>query len=360
MGVGDITDGVRKIIHIDMDYFYAQVEEREDPSLNGKPIAVGGNSDRRGVLCTSNYIAREYGVRSAMSTKIALSRCSNLIVIKPNFSLYKEISENIRSIFKEYTDLIEPLSLDEAYLDVTENPQHGNSATLIAQDIRQKIWDKERLTASAGIAPNKFLAKVASDWKKPNGQFTIAPRQVEQFILQLNVKKISGVGPVMTQKLNDMQIYTCADLQRFTIDDCIKHFGKMGIALYERARGIDHKPVVSNRIRKSLSVEETYARDLPDLAACLAELPVLLEKLEERLARSQHKSIHKLFVKVKFSDFSQTTVEHIDTIIDLQKYQPLMKEAFLRGSKAVRLLGVGVRFKDPTEDDFEQLSLLDE
>lgn len=354
-----MTEKNRKIIHIDMDYFYAQVEEREHPDLKGKPIAVGGFSNRRGVLCTSNYIARQFGVRSAMPTHKALARCPNLVVLKPNFSLYKSVSQSIQSIFKEFTDIIEPLSLDEAYLDVSDNNDFNNSATFIAREIRHRIWHKEQLTASAGIAPNKFLAKVASDWKKPNGQFTVAPQDIPSFILSLEVKKIWGVGPIMAKKLNDMNIYTCADLQSLTLDECMQQFGKMGVALYERSRGIDDKPVVNNRIRKSLSVEETFAYDLPNLESCLNEIPDLFVKLQERLNHSKERNVYKLFVKIKFSDFTQTTVEHIDNRVSLEHYEPLLKEAFLRQNKPVRLLGLGVRFENPSViQDFEQLPLL--
>lgn len=342
-----------------MDYFYAQVEEREDPSLQGKPVGVGGFSNRRGVLCTSNYIARQYGVRAALPTQMALQKCPELIIVPPNFDLYKEISQNIKAIFSEYTHLIEPLSLDEAYLDVSKNPNYHNSATLLAQDIRRKIWQQEKLTASAGIAPNKFLAKVASDWNKPNGQFTIAPKDIHKFILDLEVKKIFGVGPVMAQKLHDMKIYKCSDLQAFSLDQCVETFGKMGVMLYERSRGTDTRAVISHRERKSLSVEETYPHDLANIYICLQQIPKLIEKLSERLERANSMDkIHKLFVKVKFLDFSQTTAEHLGSNIHLHSYEELLKEGFSRGNKPVRLLGLGVRFKEIKENDFEQLPLL--
>ncbi len=350
---------IRKIIHIDMDCFYAQVEERENPKLKGKPIAVGGYSNRRGVLCTSNYIARQYGVRAALPTQMALQKCPDLIVVPPNFELYKEISQKIKIIFSEYTDLIEPLSLDEAYLDVTHNQNCHNSATLLARDIRQKIWQEENLTASAGISSNKFLAKIASDWKKPNGQFTIPPEDISQFVLSLDIKKIFGVGPVMAKKLNDMSIYQCSDLQDFSLTQCIQKFGKMGAMLYERSRGIDTREVISHRERKSLSVEETYEHDLANLDACLQHIPDLIRKLTQRLTKANNQNkIYKLFVKIKFFDFSQTTVEHINSIINQSAYESLLKEGFARGNKAVRLLGLGVRFKEKKENDFEQLSLL--
>jgi len=354
-----LNHNIRKIIHIDMDYFYAQVEERENPELKGKPIAVGGYSERRGVLCTSNYIARQYGVRAALPTQMALQKCPELIIVPPNFELYKEISQRIKKIFSEYTDLIEPLSLDEAYLDVTHNQSCHNSATLLAREIRQKIKQQENLTASAGISSNKFLAKIASDWKKPNGQFTIPPEDINQFVLNLDIKKIFGVGPVMAKKLNDMDIYQCSDLQVFSLTESIQKFGKMGAMLYERSRGIDNRAVIHHRKRKSLSVEETYEHDLTNLDACLQQIPKLMQKLTQRLikANTQNK-IYKLFVKIKFFDFSQTTVEHINHMMDQSAYEALLKEGFHRGNKAVRLLGLGLRFREKKENDFEQLPLL--
>lgn len=352
-----MTQKPRKIIHIDMDYFYAQVEERENPSLKDKPIAVGGDANRRGVLCTSNYIARQFGVRSAMSTYQALQKCPQLIVLPVNFPLYRAVSDNIRDIFAHYTDLIEPLSLDEAYLDVTECDQHQNSATWIAQAIRQDIFKQEHLTASAGIAPNKFLAKVASDWRKPNGQFTVTPNRIESFVFDLPVKKIFGVGPKMADRLHQMDIHTCADLQKLSLTECLQHFGKMGAALYDRARGIDHREVEHERIRKSLSVEETYPQDLKTLNQCEEEIKLLYPKFLDRLERIEEQEISKLFVKIKFFDFTQTTVEHTDLAMTLKNYLLLLEEGYQRGNKPVRLLGVGVRFKEKSDGEFEQLRL---
>lgn len=349
---------MRKIIHIDMDYFYAQVEEREDPSLKSIPVAVGGDKDRRGVVCTSNYIARQYGVRSAMSTQQALIKCPNLRVIEPNFTLYREVSNQIRNIFLSYTPLIEPLSLDEAYLDVTGLPFCQGSATWMAQSIRKDIYEQTQLTASAGIAPNKFLAKVASDWQKPNGQFTIPPKAVASFVKALPVKKIFGVGPVMARKLHELNIYTCEDLQHLSLDECIRRYGKIGAALFERARGQDDRVVNNQRIRKSLSVEETYPADLLDLETCMGELRTIYEKLLARLEQVGDRNISALFIKVKFHDFTNTTVEHVGNDLNLACFQALLKEGFKRGQKAVRLLGIGVKFTDREEPEFEQLLLL--
>ncbi len=230
---------MRKIIHIDMDCFYAAIEMRDDPSLRSIPIAVGGSADRRGVISTANYEARRYGVHSAMSTAIALRLCPQLKVVSGRMALYKETSIHIRKIFARYTDLIEPLSLDEAYLDVTDCSQLHGSATLIAEAIRQQIFDELQLTASAGIAPIKFLAKIASDMNKPNGQFVITPQNIDQFILTLPLRKIPGVGKVTAQKLADMGLTTCADVQNYDVVTLIKSMGKFGQVLWERCHGID-------------------------------------------------------------------------------------------------------------------------
>lgn len=341
-----------------MDYFYAQVEEREDPSLKNIPVAIGGNAERRGVICTSNYIARTFGVRSAMSTHQALKKCPKLKVLHPNFSLYKEVSQQIREIFLSYSEIIEPLSLDEAYIDVTGSPLYENSATWIAQAIRKDILQETKLTASAGIGPNKFLAKVASDWNKPNGQFTVAPKDVAQFVHALPVKKIFGVGPVMEKKLHDLKIFTCSDLQKLTLEECVQRFGKMGAALFERARGIDSRDVDNQRVRKSLSVEETFAQDLKNIEECHEALKNIHAAFLTRLEKVGDKRINATFVKIKFADFTQTTVEHVGNDLYIQNFFNLLVEGYQRGEKPVRLLGLGVRFKESNSGEFEQLPLL--
>ncbi len=251
---------IRKIIHIDMDCFYAAIEMRDFPELANKPIAVGGDAKRRGVIATCNYAARQFGIRSAMPTAHALKLCRELILRPVRMDVYQKESQYIRSLLTEYTDLIEPLSLDEAYLDVTESTQCQGSATWIAEEIRARIYQARQLTASAGIAPNKSLAKIASDWHKPNGQMVIRPEDVSAFVLDLPVRKLFGVGPKMEEKLRALNIKTCADLQRYSIEYLLQKFGTMGQRLYELARGIDNRPVNPERIRKSISVEETIQK----------------------------------------------------------------------------------------------------
>ena len=292
----------RKIIHVDCDCFYAAIEMRDDPSLAQKPLAVGGSADRRGVIATCNYEARAYGVRSAMSSRHALKLCPDLTIVKPRMDAYKEASKEIQLIFRDYTDLIEPLSLDEAYLDVSDSPHFGGSATRIAQDIRRRVSNQLHITVSAGVAPNKFLAKIASDW------------------LQLR------------------------DWNKLAL---VREFGSFGERLWSLARGIDDRVVQNDSRRQSISVENTYDVDLPDLSSCLAKLPELMETLAGRMARidSSYRA-GKPFVKVKFHDFTQTTLEQAGAGRDLESYEQLMTQAFNRGGKPVRLLGIGVRLLD--------------
>ena len=266
----------RKIIHVDCDCFYAAIEMRDDPALAGKPLAVGGSADRRGVIATCNYEARAYGVRSAMASGQALKLCPDLLIVKPRMDAYKAVSREIQAIFREYTELIEPLSLDEAYLDVTDCPHFAGSATRIAQDIRRRVSQDLHITVSAGVAPNKFLAKIASDWKKPNGLFVITPEQVEDFVAALPVSKLHGVGKVTADKLGRLGIRTCSDLREWNKLALVREFGSFGERLWGLARGIDERAVQTDSRRQSVSVENTYDKDLPDLPACLEQLPQLL------------------------------------------------------------------------------------
>lgn len=347
---------LRKIIHIDCDCFYAAIEMRDDPSLLGKPIAVGGTPDKRGVVATCNYEARAYGVHSAMASQKAKKICPDLLFIRPRFDLYRSVSKQIHHIFQDYTVHIEPLSLDEAYLDVTDCPLYDNSATYIAKTIQQRIHQELGITASAGVAPNKFLAKIASDWKKPNGLFVITPEQVENFITHLPVQKLHGVGKVTAYKLNRLGIYTGYDLKQWNRSDLLREFGSFGEKLWHLARGIDDRPVKTQR-RQSVSVERTFQEDLPDLQHCLIKLPELISELNTRIARlDKDYKTGKPFVKVKFHDFTQTTIEQQGAPIDLHSYQILLKQAFERGNKPVRLLGIGVRVID-LQDIVEQLTL---
>ncbi|WP_407311821.1 DNA polymerase IV [Pseudomonas sp. nanlin1] len=347
----------RKIIHVDCDCFYAAIEMRDDPQLASKPLAVGGSAERRGVIATCNYEARAYGVRSAMSSRHALTLCPDLTIVKPRMDAYKEASREIQSIFREYTDLIEPLSLDEAYLDVSDCPHFSGSATRIAEDIRRKVARRLHITVSAGVAPNKFLAKIASDWRKPNGLFVVTPDQVEGFVAALPVSKLHGVGKVTTEKLTRMGINNCLQLRDWSKLALLREFGSFGERLWNLARGIDDRAVQNDSRRQSISVENTFETDLPDLPSCLAKLPELMDTLAERMTRidSSYRP-GKPFVKVKFHDFTQTTLEQAGAARDLASYQHLLSQAFARGGKPVRLLGIGVRLLD-LRGAHEQLEL---
>lgn len=326
-----------------MDCFYAAVEIRERPELTNQPVAVGGSSGR-GVLTTCNYPARKFGVRSAMPVFKARELCPNLVILPVRFELYREVSKEVRSIFKRYTDLIEPLSLDEAYLDVSHLKRPGHE---IAQSIRNDIFRETGLTASAGIAPNKLVAKIASDWNKPNGQQVVPPSQVEAFMRELSVRKIWGIGPKSSARLETEGIRSCADLQALDRAELVHRFGSFGMDLYQLCRGIDERPVESNRIRKSLSNERTFSNDLTTLDDCLEELDRQHRELIEDLKESSpERSIAKVFVKLKFTDFKRTTAEMGATQPELQLFKELLNEAWGRSGKDVRLLGLGVRFAE--------------
>ena len=346
----------RAIIHLDMDCFYAAIEMRDRPELRGKPIGVGGARERRGVLTTCNYEARKFGVRSAMPTFMALQRCPKLIVVPPRFDVYRRESTIIRGILHRFTELVEPLSLDEAYLDVTAHP--GAPAAL-AQVIRNLILQKTKLTASAGIGPNKLIAKIASDLKKPNGQFEVAPKEVAEFVTALPVRKIWGIGAVAEEKLQQRGITTCGQLQRYSRLELQNIFGKFGAELYDLCRGIDDRPVEPHRERKSLSTEETFSRDLETLEACEEMLEELFTDLMADLAQKETtRVVTKIFLKLKFSDFTRTTIERAGLAPSLGEYRKLLVEAFGRTGKHVRLMGVGVRFAETAPPDAAQLALL--
>lgn len=342
---------MRTIIHIDMDCFYAAIEMRDRPELQGKAVGVGGGSDRRGVLTTCNYEARKFGVRSAMPTFIALRKCPQLIVIPTRFDVYQRESAGIRRIFQTFTSRIEPLSLDEAYLDVSGNQRSGWE---IAGGIRALILERTGLTASAGIGPNKLIAKIASDWKKPNGQFEVKAGEVEVFMKSLPVRRIWGVGPVAASRLENRGVKTCGQLQTWPAEKLIRDFGKFGWELFELCRGIDRRPVEPFRPRKSLSTERTFSSDLTALWECRRELERLFGELCADLKeRAGGRGVERLFVKLTFADFSRTSVERAGRVPSRAAYEALLEEGFRRGGKAVRLIGIGVRFSEATGRQLE-------
>jgi DNA polymerase-4 len=334
---------VRKIIHLDMDCFYAAIELRERPELVGRPIAVGGGSPR-GVVTTCNYEARAFGVRSAMPGFKARELCPHLIFLPLRFDLYRVISATIRQILLGYTSQVEPLSLDEAFLDVSGLDRY---AWDIAKELRAHILEETGLTSSAGIAPNKMLAKIASDWRKPNGQFAILPEDIDAFMRTLPVGRLWGIGPKSADRFASLGINTCGDLQSLSLTEMVSRFGRWGRQLYDLCRGQDDRPVEPNRVRKSLSNERTYSRNLESLEACQSALDLLIADLLVDLSRkTARRRIRKAFVKVKFSDFTRTTKECLNASPTRETFRTLLREAYARGGKHVRLLGVGVRFED--------------
>ncbi len=351
---------MRKIIHVDMDCFYAAIEIRDNPSLADKPVAVGGSASQRGVICTSNYIARQYGVRSAMATATALRQCKDLVLLPVDMPKYKAVAQRIKRIFLEHTDLVEPLAFDEAYLDVSDSQHCHGSATWIAEEIRKKILTTEGLTASAGVAPNKFLAKIASGWRKPNGLFVIRPQDVEQFVYSLPVKTLFGVGKVTAEKLSQLGITTCADLQQRSFMQLTQHFGKLGQLLYDQCRGIDHRPIIANRTRKSLSVERTFPQDVQDIDASFPIIHELHERLSLRIQESAADlPIKNMFIKIKFNDFKQKTAEVMSHDINVEQFLSLLKRSFEQEPRPFRLVGLGVHFQHQEQSNktFIQQSL---
>lgn len=336
---------MRKIIHIDMDCFYAAIEERDDPSLRGKPVAVAGK-DRRSVLTTANYEARKFGCHSAMPVFKALELCPQLTLVPVRFEAYRAESARIRAIFGRFTEMIEPLSLDEAYLDVS-HLQSGGAA--VAREIRAQIHEETGLTASAGISANKLIAKIASDWNKPNGQFEVTPEEIPAFIAALPVGRLWGVGRKMRGKLAALSVETCGDLQQIEQIELARRFGKWGLELWQLCRGIDERPVTPDRTRKSLSSETTFSENIAVMPALIPPMRGMIEGLAEDLA-SKHadRVIRSLVVKLKFADFERTTAERAWHALEPAVFEDLLAEAWKRGNnRAVRLLGVGVRFEDP-------------
>jgi len=334
----------RKIIHIDMDAFYASVEQMDFPELRGKPIAVGG-SENRGVVAAASYEARKFGVRSAISGVLAKKNCPELIFVKPRFDRYKEISKKIHAIFFDYTDLVEPLSLDEAYLDVTQNKKGNPSATLIAQEIRMRILNEVGLTASAGISVNKFIAKIASDYNKPNGQKTVNPDEVIPFLEELPIRKFYGVGKVTTEKMYQLGIFTGLELKSKSVEFLSTHFGKSGAFYYQVVRGIHTSEVKPNRITKSVAAEHTFDTNLSSEIFMLEQLENIATNLERRL-KKQNIAGKTVTLKIKYSDFSQQTRSKTvpyfiaDKGLILENVKELLYQERMKDS--VRLLGISL------------------
>jgi DNA polymerase-4 len=334
----------RKIIHIDMDAFFASVEQMDYPALRGKPIAVGG-AENRGVVAAASYEARKFGVRSALSGVLAKKNCPDLIFVKPRFERYTAISNQIRKIFYDYTDLVEPLSLDEAYLDVTTNKKGNPSASLLAQEIRLRIFNEVGLRASAGISINKFVAKIASDYNKPNGQKTVTPDEVIPFLEELPIRKFYGVGKVTTEKMYQLGIFTGLDLKRQSLEFLEKHFGKSGNFFYDVVRGIHNSEVKPDRIPKSVAAEHTFESNLSSEIFMMEQLENIANSLEKRL-KKQHISGKTITLKIKYSDFTQQTRSKTlpyfisDKGLILESVKELLFQERMKNS--VRLLGISL------------------
>jgi len=364
-----------KIIHIDMDCFYAAVEMRDDPKLRDVPIAIGGPSKTKGVLCTSNYKAREFGVRAAMPTFKAFKLCPHLTLVRPNFHKYEKISSQIREIFYKYTDLVEPLSLDEAYLDVTNSPHFNGSASMIAKAIQKEIFELTGLTASAGVSFNKMLAKIASDWRKPNGIFVITPEQRLDFIKALPLKKIPGIGKVSAARMERRGLVTCDDVLKRDLFDLINIFGKRSaLDLYEACNGISNSRVTQRRQRKSFGIERTFFEPVKTLEDFKDEFSILVEKYQHRLSEMDEfhlkdRDISHISIKIRFSDFQTHTKEVMINTEDsdyikshkclsskhINDLRQLLVDNFESHKKDLRLIGIGIKFKkkEHRQLDFE-------
>ena len=351
---------LRKIIHIDMDAFFASVEQRDNPELIGKPVAVGG-SKKRGVVAAASYEARQFGVYSAMPSVTARKKCPQLIFVKPRFDVYKSVSLQIRFIFQQFTDLIEPLSLDEAYLDVTENKKGKTSATEVAAEIKKMIKQQTGLTASAGVSINKFLAKIASDYEKPDGLFVIKPNMAQQFVDQLPVEKFYGVGKVTAGKMKSLGIRNGLELRQWTKQELVQQFGKAGYYFFDVANGLDNRPVVSHRERKSIGAENTFLEDKNTLEDLTESLHSIAQEVTKRVAK-QSSAGRTVTLKIKFSDFTQITRSHsflmpindYDSIYSTAKY--LLQQVFEEGM-SVRLLGLTLSNLDNESESVAQMTL---
>ncbi|MGF1570274.1 MAG: DNA polymerase IV [Nodosilinea sp.] len=353
---------MRKILHIDMDAFFAAVEQRDFPQYRGRPLVVGGRPDQRGAVAAASYEARQYGIHSAMPSRVAQQRCPELIFASPRFDVYRAVSVQIRDIFHRYTELVEPLSLDEAYLDVTENALGEASALMLARRIKQDIVDATGLTASAGVSANKFLAKMASGQNKPNGLTLILPQDAAAFVAALPIEKFHGIGQVTARKMRALGIHTGADLKAWAEADLVQRFGKVGHFYSRVAQGQDDRPVNPNRIRKSIGAERSYSPDLSSLVAMVAELERVADQVILRL-REQRRRGHTLTLKVKYANYRQITrsrtwVEPFGAEAPILTWGEKLLLAHLERGQPVRLLGLAISNLEPVgEPDFVQLAL---
>jgi DNA polymerase IV len=360
LGIGRGMAELRKILHIDMDAFFASVEQRDHPAYRGKPIAVGGRPDQRGAVAAASYEARQYGVHSALPSRIAQQRCPDLIFVKPRFEVYRQVSQQIREVFHRYTDWVEPLSLDEAYLDVTENKRAIPSAMAIARAIKRDILKETHLTASAGVSVNKFLAKMASGLNKPDGLTLIAPDEAESFVESLAIEKFYGIGEKTAAKMRSLGIHTGFDLKQWSEADLVRRFGKVGRFYYRVARGQDDRPVNPHRIRKSIGAERSFTTDLTTLDSMTQALQPIAAEVAERLLR-QRRQGHTLTLKIKYASYRQVTRSRtLPDPISPSQILPLAQElllAHVERQQPVRLLGITLSNLAPTEVEYVQLRL---
>jgi len=342
----------RKIIHIDMDSFFASIEIRDNPNLKNKPVAVGGKANERGVLTTCNYIARKYGLHSAMSSKTAIQLCKNLIILPVDIAKYRKTSNEIFKIFKCYSGKIEPVSIDEAFLDVSESGYCQGDPEEMARQIRSCIKNDFGITASAGISSNKLIAKICSDWKKPDDQFSICDDEIQNFIKTVSLKSIPGIGRVNFQKCKNLNMKSCSDMQKMSKDELIKIFGSYGYTLFNLVRGIDNRELETNRIRKSISVEDTFLHDLNDTNSCKQQLSILYIKLIERCKSSNVSTneVREIFLKIKFNDFEIITRQKKTCNIELKEFNNLFDSNLVKIIKPIRLLGIGFKLNNKKDE----------
>lgn len=350
---------IRKILHIDQDAFFASVEQRDFPELRGKPVVVGGRPEQRGAVAAASYEARKFGIHSAMPSRTAAQRCRELIFVHPRFEVYREVSQQIRAIFKRYTDLVEPVSLDEAYLDVSDNKLGIPSATLIAQQIKATIYKQTQLTASAGVSANKFLAKMASGLHKPDGLSVILPQDAANFVQKLAIEKFHGIGKVTARRMHELGIHTGADLRDRSESFLVEQFGKVGHHYFKIARGQDDRPVIANRVRKSVGAERSFAEDLTDRQQMVEALDEIAQILLQRLAEANIHG-HTLTLKVKYSSYQQITrARTLEDCIEGEKVVAIAQELLLQNveEEPVRLLGLTVSNFRQVAINSKQLSL---